>query len=337
MNKKELGAFYSTNVDKIFENHEMLIKDKTIIDPFCGEKDLLKWATKHGAAQTTGADINRNVKPDILINSILTPINYSVFDMVVTNPPYLLNNKTKNSKPFMMWKAKDLYKASLLSIAETANELLAIVPSNMFFDKDSNFRERFYSKMKIESVVCFDEQVFDDTTTRVCVIYATKGKTISLFGHELYNTFVGKDWYTLVGSGERDVKRLTLGNESNSRIKIRTTDTGSKGGEIKAYIDEPFFGKISDRNFMTIVLPENVTEETEREMVERFNSILNENREKYNSMFLTNFLAGKDKQMRKRITFRDALSLMSVINKEIKNDREYSEQINRTIHIDTER
>ncbi len=337
MNKKELGAFYSTNVDEIFNDYKNLIPGKTIIDPFCGEKDLLKWAISNGAKNVIGADLNPQVRPDILLNSIMTPLNYSVYDIVVTNPPYLLNNKTKNSKPFKFWNVKDLYKASLLSIAETANELLIIVPSNMFFDKDDSFRRRFYSMMKIKSIICFDKQMFDDTPTRVCAIHAIRGVTTHVFDHELHNTFIGKDWLQKLEGGSGDIKRLTIGETANSRIKIRTTDTGSKGGEIKAYSDEPFFGKISDRNFMTLVLPETVTEEMEREMIEQFNSILNENRKKYNSMFLTNFLAGKDNQMRKRITFRDALSLMSVIHREIKNDREHSEQIDRTIHINTKR
>jgi hypothetical protein len=287
---------------------------------------------KNGAKNVIGADINKNVKPDIHINSIMNPLNYSVYDMVVTNPPYLLNNKTKNSKPFKFWNVKDLYKASLLSIAETAKEILIIVPSNMFFDKDKNFRKRFYSKMEIKSVTCFDKQMFEDTTTRVCVIHAVRGRTTHLFGHEPHNTLVGKDWFELLENGKRDVKRLTEGRTPNSRIKIRTTDTGTEGGEIKAYLDEPFFGKISDRNFMTVILPESVTEEIEREIVDRFNSILNEHRAKYDSMFLTNFLAGKDSQMRKRITFKDSLSLISVIYKELTND---TTNFNRGIHIDT--
>ena len=324
MNKKELGAFYSTNVDEIFKDFEAVVDGKVIIDPFCGEKDLIKWCRKNGSKKDFGCDINPNVRPDLVINSITKPLNYSVYDIVVTNPPYLLNNKTKTKTPFKLWNVNDLYKASLLSIAETANEILAIVPSNMIFDNDIKFRKRFYSMMEIKSIKCFDKQVFDDTNVRVCVIHAVKGKTTHINNFELYNQSIGKLWIKLLENTNKDFSRLQIGNDSNCNITINTTDTGSKGGEIKAYYSkEPFYGKISDRNKMTFVAPKELTKTEQEYMIVKFNKILNYMRKRYSSLFLTNFLAGKDSVMRKRISFKDSLSLMSVIynNMEKKNDK----------------
>jgi hypothetical protein len=319
MNKKELGAFYTTNADNILSKFKNLVKGKKVIDPFCGEKDLLKWSEKNGAVKTFGCDINQNVNPDININSIMHPLDYSHYDIVVTNPPYLLNNKTKNKAPFIMWDVKDLYKASLLSIAKTANELIAIIPSNFIFDSDNKFRNKFFSMMEIKAIECFDEAVFNDTTTRVCIIHAVKGITTHINGYELYNTKIGKNWYKLIERGKNDVKRLTQNNTDGfiSNICVSTTDTGSDGGEIRAYIGEPFYGKHSDRNLFTAVFEKELTKKEQEYIVSEFNRLLNKYRVQYDSMFLTNFLAGKNGTMRKRISFKDALSLISVIKSEI--------------------
>ena len=324
MNKKDHGAFYTTKAHKILEDFKNHVDGKTVIDPFCGKRDLLKWAEDNGASFTIGCDINPQVNPEICANTIMHPMDYSHYDIVLMNPPYLLNNKTRIKAPFAKYKVTDLYKASLLSVINTANEFIAIIPSNMFFDNDDKFREKLYSNFEIDLVKIFDEQMFDDTNVRVAVIHAKRGTTSCLFGHELYKTRVGAEWFQLLEKGDGDFKRLTKDGKNQNfptNICIKTTDTGSIGGEIKAYIGKPFYGKISDRNLMTLVAPYNMPKEIQKKMVKEFNSILAYYRNRYYSMFLTNFLAGKDKQMRKRISFKDALSLMSVIHKGIKNER----------------
>jgi hypothetical protein len=323
MNKKELGAFYTTNAKIILDGFEDIVKGKTVVDPFCGERDLLNWANFNGAKKTIGCDINPKVNPDITINSILSPLNYNKYDLVVTNPPYLGSNKTKSKAPFIMWETTDLYKASLLSIAETANEIISIIPSNLFFDNDDKFRNRLFNIMKIKKVICFDKAMFQDTNVRVCVIHAVKGKTTHLHNHELYNTKVGKQWYQLLEKGSNNISRLTNHSEPKgyvSNICVKTTDTGSDDGEIHACITKPFYAKISDRNSFTAVFPTELTKQEEDYIVSKFNELLKFYRTKYESMFLTNFLAGKDGVIRKRISFKDSLSLLSAIYKEKYSD-----------------
>jgi len=316
MNKKELGAFYTTEVDEILKGFEHYVKDKKVTDLYCGDRHLLDWADKHGARSTFGYDISKEAKADIVKDTIMNPPKSSNFTLI--NPPYLLSNKTDNKEPFIKWQTTDLYKAALLSLIDMkVSEGIIIVPANIFVDSDNKFREKFYSNFEISNVVLFDKAVFDDTPVRVTCFYFKRGKTTNLLGHTLYNTKVGYDWLKTLEPVKANVRRLLIGETPNSELTIRTTDTGTEGGKIKLYLDaEHFYGKQTDRNKATIVLDKELSLDAQKKIVFIFNDFLNTNRHKYNSMFLTNFLAGKDGVERKRIQFRDVYKLITKIIKE---------------------
>ena len=82
------------------------------------------------------------------------------------------------------------------------------------------------------------------------------------------------------------------------------------------YIDKTT--NLSSRSHMTpIILPE-LTEEQQKELVEKFNSFLEDKREKYHSLFLTNFRESSD-LARKRISFKLVFDIIKHIITKMNN------------------
>lgn len=170
MTKKQLGQFFTSNSSHILQGLEKYIKGKSIVDPFAGAKDLIKWAQNNGAAKVSGFDIdrkliNRNVKYN---DSLLNPQKYP---FVVTNPPYLYINKASEEtkqKYFSRYKRyDDLYQISLASLMDS-DEGIFIVPINLFSAENSNnIRQDFFEKFTVDEMNYFTYQVFPDTTYNV--------------------------------------------------------------------------------------------------------------------------------------------------------------------------
>jgi len=320
MDKKQLGAFYTTDTS-IMDEFKKFVMDEDVIDLYAGDGDLLRWAQKNGAKTIVGFDINATTGY-IVRDTLMHPPN--VNGMVVINPPYLLRNKAEDKRPFEKYQTTDLYKCALLSLIDMPiTKGIAIIPTNMFVDNDDKFRDRFYNNFEIKKVKSFDRQVFEDTNVRVSIIYFERGQTTELFGHTLVNTRIGEEYFKLIEGVIPEVKRLTIGMKPTlfiSNITLFTTDTGGTS-RIRLERSKPFYGKNTDRNKATLVFTEKLTEEQEQYIIDTFNIWLEQLREKYDSMFLTNFLAGRDGVMRKRIGFNEAFKLITVIKKELEHDK----------------
>lgn len=328
--KKELGAFYTTNVDHILSGYEHYVGGKNVVDFAVGDGDLTKWAENNGAQSITGFDINPEAKglssKDHVKDTILESLD-TEGKFILMNPPYLARNKTKNKEPFDKHGVNDLYKASIMNlIKHGAEEGILIVPSNIFFDEDVEFRKKLYSTWEIKDVIIFDTAVFEDTTVRVTSFYFKKGSTNSLEGKPLDTSpegklRPGKEWYSFIQQ-PTDVKieRLLLEKSPSegmfiTNIKLFATDTGTEEGRIHCEVAPLYYGKGTDRNFATIVSSVPLTEEEQKEVCKDFKESLEYFRNKYKSCFLTNFLASKTTE-RKRISFSSAYKLLSVIIKE---------------------
>ncbi len=330
--KKDLGAYYTTLSDTVLKEFEEYVKDKDIVDLYAGSGELLEWAKRNGAKSVKGYDINPDCKTDIIIaptDTLLYPPKIKKDEIVVINPPYLLKNKTKYKEPFEKWKVSDLYKCALKSlIVSGVNEGIVIIPSNFFMDSDNRFRELFFKSYLIDKVICFDKQMFEDTNVRICVIHFIKGETKELFGHKLYKTKIGKDYFKIIERGiTKQISRYTSSTKLDewfvSDIKVYTTDTGGERGIIFVYDTNHYKGKNTDRNVATIIFHKSsidegkLSKEEQLQIIGGCNSLLNHLRRKYDSMFLTNFLAGKDGVMRKRLAFNEAYALINYV-KEVK-------------------
>jgi len=93
-NKKKLGQFFTTNYEYILQN--MNIPDTcNIIEPFCGNGDLLNFIKNKDNHTIECYDIES--KHDFIIqqDTLLYPPDYSN-KYIITNPPYLARNKSNN-------------------------------------------------------------------------------------------------------------------------------------------------------------------------------------------------------------------------------------------------
>lgn len=109
-------------------------------------------------------------------------------------------------------------------------------------------------------------------------------------------------------------------------------DSGSEDGKLRLeYKEEPYYGINTDRSKLTILIKvlenENKEEftkkiksnEFQKEIINEFNKILNEYREKYRSMFLANYRESKGGDARKKCSFEVCFGLIShILNKKLK-------------------
>ena len=78
----------------------------------------------------------------------------------------------------------------------------------------------------------------------------------------------------------------------------------------KIYIDQT--PNLSSRTYATLVITPPIDKNKQTKLVENFNEYLNNYREKYNSLFLTNYRESKD-IARKRISFSLVYSIVQYI------------------------
>ena len=169
--KQQFGQFFTTNTDYILQNLEKYVANKDVCDPFAGGGDLLKFAKKHGARSVIGFDCDKNLVDNDLVyynDSLKNPKKYK---FVLTNPPYLYQNKLQDNSILKNSKHTDLYQLALEKIMDS-EEGIVIVPINFLSAKNAKYiRNEFLEKFEIEKVNYFTNQVFDDTTYNVMAFY----------------------------------------------------------------------------------------------------------------------------------------------------------------------
>lgn len=313
MSKQQLGQFYTTKVSHILKGFESIVDSKHVVDMYCGARALLDWATANNALSVKGYDISTDANADVYQDTLMHPIKSE--SIAVINPPYLGKNKAKEKDAFIKWGVDDLYKAALLSLIDNIDEAIIIIPSNFFMDRDNTTRRKFFDHFNIKKTVFFDYQVFADTSVRVVAMHCVRGTTTHISGFELSGTRIGADYYNLLSTAcDKGIGRLVDATPASAfitNIKLMATDTG--GARMLGLVeDTPYVGKVSDRNTATIVLDTPMTLIKQREVIDNVNTMIAKYRTQYSSMFLTNFLAGKDGVMRKRISFKEIYKLIDI-------------------------
>ena len=355
-NKKKYGQFYTTNCDYILKGIEIPVGTK-LIEPFVGQGDLVRWSSRD---EWEVYDIDPKCKAETR-DTLLNPPSYEG-KFVITNPPFLARNKSKDKKIFDKYKVRDLYKASIKSFVEGGVDGgILIIPFNFFCDTDSKIRSLFFENYSISKVRVFEESVFDDTDVNVCSFKFEKKK----FSGKIEFTFLPEDvsftyelkeehGYKIAGeefsnleSSEYRWGRLLKGQTPSTSLYLRAIDTGSEDGKIEMLvgscekrkselekkildeintkyrgtikdisieIDDYFYDtteKSSERSFATITCNKKI--EDEHLVAKMFNEELNSLREKYRSVFLTNFRNSTKSYARKRISFDQAYILLDKI------------------------
>jgi hypothetical protein len=213
-----------------------------------------------------------------------------------------------------------------------------ILPLNFLSCQDSVIRTEFLSCFKILDFKIFQEQVFADTTYTVCALAFRKeycpvqkinariipGDYPCLIELDIKSNYqFAPDLYQLIqDENPLQIKRLIQGQgvRPNSDLFLRTTDTGSwLDSRIGLSIQKAhFYGKVSDRTFASLVLPEeygNMDDQTQRRICKSFNFFLEEYRKKYHSLYLTNYRDSSSLYPRKRLGFDLAFAMLSYILK----------------------
>lgn len=361
--KKQFGQFFTTNTDYILDGLEGFVAGKNVTDPFAGGGDLLHWASRREAKSANGFDIDKNFangKTILLNDSLRNPQKY---DFVLTNPPYLYQNKLEDNSILAGSKHTDLYQLSLEKIMDS-NEGIVIVPINFLSAENSKYiRELFLEKFDIIMANYFTEQVFGDTAYNVIafyykkktaiskkmdiklVIYPKKAKTtISL--HRNHNWRIGGEFldtinrygnklrisrleeedlqdgnlHVRVAYNHLDAKRKfnvskkTYAKIKNNIIILKAIDTGSNGGricldDIRKYDCDGLVSIKTSRNQINLVFPPEIGIAEQEQLICLFNEELEDKRNKYHSLFMTNY---RDKD-RKRISFNFAYNFINYL------------------------
>ena len=325
MNKKsELGQFYTTNSDYILQGMGIPSYTK-LIEPFVGNGDLVDWSRRSDWEKFDIEPVGEGVA---LQDTLMNPPDYND-KYVVTNPPYLASNKTKNQQVFEKWDQSDLYKCFIKSLIDgnIAGGII-IIPLNFLCDRDTKLREQFFTKYHINKINIFEEQVFDDTDYTVCSIQFEKGPQNGAFPATIYPSRTAVSIILDSSTGWRiggylfkkfeaayDLKRLIKDKPHNKFItglKLRAIDGGSMENRIKLLANqEPFYGKISDRTNATITT--NIEIKNEQEIADKFNETIEKLRTEYHSLFLTNYRMSSKHYARKRISYTLAFNIIKMI------------------------
>ena len=337
-NKSQLGQFFTTNHEYILQN--MYIPDNItdIIEPFAGNCDLLSKVPKERKYNIELYDIepksNNVIKQDTLEN----PPNYDN-KFVLTNPPYLARNKNKNKNLYDKYKTNDLYKCFIFNLINSkCLGGIIIIPLNFICSirtADISLRQKFLKKFTINLINIFEEKVFDDTSYAVCSIQFESRKsteeTIKIFiypskkilniqltkennysiGGEIYNIPINKEYKI-----ERATK-LTKNKENITNILLKCIDDNLKSQicfrivkDNERFIDTT--DNLTARSYATLVINKTLSIKEQTILVNKLNEYIYKQREKYNSLFLTNYRESNT-IARKRISFELSFRICNYI------------------------
>lgn len=325
--KRELGQFMTTNYEYILQNMCIPADTKTVIEPFCGKGDLLKFNGVSGK-EVERYDIDPQSDDIVKRDTLADPPSYSG-KFVLTNPPYLARNKCKDKRLFDQYDCNDLYKCFILSIIrDQPDGGILIIPLNFLSSirtADVDLRKKFLEQFAIVHVNVFEERVFDDTTYTICAIqFAVRpqdarskipvfiypsGAEISVELNSSNKYMIGGEAYDLPVNPKYEITRLTkLNRESvHTNILVKCIDDSSTKQiclEIvepsRVYVDQT--DKLSSRTYATLVITPPIAMDKQQELVKQFGKYLRKQRAKYHSLFLTNYRESKD-IARKRISF----------------------------------
>lgn len=325
MSKKQLGQFYTTNYEYILSNIEIPNNIKTIIEPFVGNGDLLKFIKKTNYNLEI-YDIDPKIQNTIKQDTLLNPPDYTD-KFILTNPPYLAKNKSKKKDIYEKYQCDDLYKCFIISIiSNVCQGGVIIIPLNFLSSArkaDIELRKNFLKKYSIKIINIFEEQVFDDTSYAVCSIYFVKkcnddddikmyiypSKKEMIINLTYENNYtIGGEIYNLPQNSKYKVQRATKetkGNITNILLKCIDDNINNQLG-FKIVSDEEKFidntPNLSARSYATLVINISLTLEEQKHLVYKMNKYIKEQREKYNSLFLSNYRESNS-IARKRISF----------------------------------
>ncbi len=338
-NKKNKGQFFTTNYEYILSDMYIPTNIKKIIEPFCGNGDLLNFIEDKNMFSIKCYDIEPKYDYIIERDTIENPPKYSG-TFIITNPPYLSRNKSENKELFDKYKVNDLYKCHIKNLL-TNNPLggIIIIPLNFFCSirkMDIALRKDFLNTYIILQLNIFEEQVFDDTSYTVCsfqykykpnsnkiipiTIYPSK-KKLSFLLNEKNNYTIGGEIYNIKKNNNYEITRLLENEKTNTKLVLKAIDDNEKSKIRLEYVSdsEIYYGKISSRTYATLKITPKISNIIQKKIALEFNKYLEEKREKYHSLFLSNYRESKI-IARKRISFELAYKIVGMLLEKYKDN-----------------
>jgi len=326
--KQELGQFYTTNYNYIFQNFSIPNNISHIVEPFVGEGDLLKFVPKDKQYEIECYDVEPKIPGTIQQDTLVHPPCYK-HKFVITNPPYLARNKSPDKAVFDKYKTNDLYKCFLKELIQNQCQGgIVVVPLNFWCsrrEQDFQLRKKFLQVYSICHLNIFEETVFEDTDYSVCsfqfvqrpwthnttlsqhtitmTIFPEK-KQMNVVLHPDNFYMVGGEIFHLPRSHEFQITRLTRFNQEkvSTNILVKCIDDDKPIRLVMVSNNEIYRDdtpNLSARSYATLVIDPPISFSQQQHLTEQFNQFLTEYREKYNSLFLTSYREHK----RKRISF----------------------------------
>jgi len=344
LSKQILGQFYTTNHEYILQGMKIPNNIKNIIEPFTGNGDLINFIETEQEKNNVKYNIEcYDIEPKknyiIKKDTIENPPDYKK-KYLITNPPYLARNKSKDKSLFDKYNVNDLYKCVIKDIL--TNICLGgifIIPLNFWSSirlADIELRKAFLGKYDIILLNIFEETVFDDTTYTICsfqfklkinndnsnklniIVYPSK-TIMKIELNDNNNFMIGGDIYKLKLKNTYKITRLTNKNKNkaNTNILVKCIDDNIKSQiclsfveDKDIYIDET--PNQTARTYASLIIEPKIEKDKQKQLITKFNKYLNEHRKKYNSLFLTNYRESKD-IARKRISFDLVYSITEYI------------------------
>ena len=343
INKKKYGQFYTTNYDYILQNLKIPDNINNIIEPFAGNGDLLNFI-KNTGKKIECYDIEPKKSNIIKRDTLLKPPDYND-KFVITNPPYLARNKSKDKIIFDKYNQNDLYKCFIINLINS-NLIggILIIPLNFWCSirkNDIELRKKFLTKYNIITLNIFEEKVFNDTSYTICSfqfqninlsenniqtncnIYPKNKKIVFKLNKENNFTF-GGHIYNLIQNKNIKIERLTKNNKNSdfiTKILVKCIDDNDKNKIKLEIIDKPYIDntpKLSARSYASLIIKPLIDIEKQKKLCIDFNNYLNKEREQYNSLFLTNYRESNS-IARKRISFTLVFKIVNyLLNDNIK-------------------
>jgi hypothetical protein len=346
-NKQRKGQFYTENNEYIFNELPIPYNEcvEKIIEPFAGKGDLLQWINKFGDSihhlPIEKYDIEPKEESIIKRDTLKVPPSYKN-SLIITNPPYLAKNKSREKQIYNIYNTNDLYKCFLLSICQNDNICeggIIIIPAGFFFSPrtiDKECRNQFLSTYQILKVRYFEEQVFNDTTTTVVAFSFQKSPTKLiqqsiewvLMPHKESKTFliekkygwiIGGDIYLLPQTPKlrifRYVENHNIETSAITHLTLVALDSGKKEGRIQLQFKENYKypGKDTSRSYATLCIEgKECSIEEQKKIAHYFNEFIEKKRKETWSLFLPQFRESKE-YARKRIPFDLAYRIVSYI------------------------
>lgn len=344
LSKQMLGQFYTTNQEYILQGMTIPNNIKNIIEPFTCNGDLITFIEKEETKNNVKYiiecyDIEPKKNYIIKKDTIKNPPDYKN-KFLITNPPYLARNKSKDKSLFDKYDVNDLYKCVIKDIL--TNICLGgifIIPLNFWSSirlADIELRKAFLEKYDVILLNIFEETVFYDTTYTICsfqfelkknndnsnklniIVYPSK-TIIKTELNDKNNFMIGGDIYNLKLKNTYKITRLTTKNKakSNTNILVKCIDDNIKSQiglsfveDKDIYVDDT--PNQTARTYATLIIEPKIDKDKQKQLITKFNKFLEEHRKKYNSLFLSNYRESKD-IARKRISFDLVYSITEYI------------------------